>query len=152
MAEPVKGVSYEFYVSLADAGDPTQFKSNPTLASGDFQLSKDGGSFSNLATLPVVAPSSSASVKIVLSATEMTADKVVVKAIDVAGSEWNQLIVFIDVPVSSSETAVDILEGDHDESRTNVTIFKKGTSTKLIEKDITVSLLTEGVVIQTRDT
>jgi len=151
MATPKKGVAYNFFVSLADAADPTTFKVNPTLALVDFQISKDGGAFADLAILPTVSPANSISVNVSLSAIEMNADKVVVKAIDFAGSEWEEAMIFIDVPASTSETAVDILEGDHDESRTSMTIFLKGTSTKLIDKDITGSLLSEGVVITTRD-
>ena len=55
MAEPIKGQAYEFFVSLTDINDPQFFIVNPTIASGDFKLSVDGGAFGNLATLPVVA-------------------------------------------------------------------------------------------------
>ena len=149
MAEPIKGVAYNFFLSLVDAADPAKFKSNPTLAAGDFQVSKDGGAFANLATLPAVLPASSVSVSVGLSATEMTADKVFIKAIDQAGAEWEDLVAFIDVPVSSSETAVDILEGDHIENSTSLIINKKGTLTPVLNKQIKGSLLVPSVTIST---
>lgn len=86
---PVKGEDFVIYVTLQDATDPTSFKSNPTIASGDFKVSKDGGALTNLTTLPSVEPASSVLVKISLSATEMTADSVVVVGIDqTATKEW----------------------------------------------------------------
>lgn len=45
----------------------------------------------------------------------------------------------------------DILEGDHLESYQKVQIFKKGTVTKILDKDITGSLLTPGVTIRTNE-
>ena len=44
---------------------------NPTLAAGDVQLSKDGGAFVNLTSLPTVTPGGDTNVKISLSADEM---------------------------------------------------------------------------------
>ena len=76
------------YISLVDQSDTKKMKSNPTIASGDFKVSKDGGALANLTTLPSVTPASSVMVKIDLSATEMTADNVTVVCIDAAGAEW----------------------------------------------------------------
>lgn len=98
-----------------------------------------------------VTPSSSTNIKISLSATEMTADKVVVYAKDAAGTEWNEMRVFIDVPVSSSQSVLDILEGDHVETNVSLVINKKDTSTALINKTITGSLLTPSVTITTKE-
>ena len=56
------------------------------------KISKDGGALANLATLPVVEPAAGSIVKGVLSATEMTADKVTVQFIDqTATKEWADL-------------------------------------------------------------
>lgn len=76
------------YISLVDQSDTKKMKSNPTIAAGDFKVSKDGGALANLTTLPSVTPASSVMVKIDLSATEMTADNVTVVCIDAAGAEW----------------------------------------------------------------
>ena len=101
MSTPKKGVAYDFSTGLGDSTDAGKFVINPTIAAGDFQVSKDGGTFANLATLPVVTPSGSRAVKVSLSATEMNADKVVVIAVDAAGAEWTEVFVFIDAPVSN---------------------------------------------------
>ena len=86
---PVKNEDFILYITLSDASDPKSFKSNPTIAAGDFQISKDGGAFANLATLPAVTPASGVGVKITLSATEMNADNVLIVGIDqTATKEW----------------------------------------------------------------
>lgn len=92
-----KNTAYTFYLTLADSASPYKFKANPTIASGDFKISKNGGTFVDLATLPVVEPDGSVMVKVSLSATEMDADKVNVMGIDVAGSEWNDVAKIFDV-------------------------------------------------------
>lgn len=149
MSEPRKGQAYEFFVSLSDIFDPQFFVVNPTIATNDFQVSKDGGLFANLATLPVVAPALSSSVKINLNISEMTADKIVVKGKDLAGDQWGDIMAFIDAPAGNSETTLDLLEGDKRESSTNQKIFLKGTTTLLLEKNITGSLLQSDVTINT---
>lgn len=87
---PQKGEDFIFYIALNDEATPGSFKANPTIAAGDFKVSKDGGAFANLATLPDVDPNSGVAVKISLSATEMDADNVVVTGIDqTATKEWS---------------------------------------------------------------
>lgn len=103
MATPKKNEAYEFPLFLVDALNPADFKANPTIAAGDFQISIDNGVFANLATLPVVQPASSVAVKVSLSAAEMNGDKVTVRAKDVAGGEWEEAVVFIDVPTVNLE-------------------------------------------------
>lgn len=56
-------------------------------------VSKDGGAFANLTTLPSANPASGRAIMIDLSATEMTADNVVVQCVDAAGAEWCDLFV-----------------------------------------------------------
>jgi hypothetical protein len=93
---PVKNQDFEFVVSLEDYANPGNFKSNPTLASGDWKISKDGGAFANLATLPSVEPASGISVKVVLSSTEMNADKVMIVGIDqTSPKEWSDFAICI---------------------------------------------------------
>lgn len=86
---PVKGEDFICYIALQDMATPGSYKANPTIAAGDFQVSKDGGAFANLNTLPTVTPASGVAVKITLSATEMNADNVFVQCIDqTATKEW----------------------------------------------------------------
>lgn len=149
MSEPIKGQPYEFFISLTDINDPQFFIVNPTIAAADFKVSVDGGTFSNLATLPVVTPAASSVVKVNLNATEMSGDKVVVKGNDVAGEQWGDIMAFMDLETGSNQTILDIIEGDHRESSVNLKIFKKGTSTIVLEKDITGSLLRSDITINT---
>lgn len=93
---PKKAEDFLIRVSLMDATTSTSFKSNPTIAAGDFKVDKDGGGLNNLATLPTVSPASSVCVLITLSATEMTADVVTLVCIDqTATKEWADLVVSI---------------------------------------------------------
>lgn len=85
---PKRGVAFKMYVGLVDQSNTKLLKANPTIASGDFQISKDGGAFANLATLPSANPASGRAVMIDLSASEMTADNVVIQCVDASGAEW----------------------------------------------------------------
>ena len=107
MATPKKGVAYTFSMSLVDTANPAFFKVNPTIGAGDFQVSKDNGTFVNMATLPVVTPTGSILVLVSLSAAEMTANKLTIRALDAAGGEWEEASVFIDIP-ATNETDDDV--------------------------------------------
>ena len=86
---PVKGVAFTFIASMEDMSNPGSYKSTPTIAAGDFQVSKDGGAYANMTDIPVVTPAASIDVQGVLTATEMNADRVKVKAIDqTSPKEW----------------------------------------------------------------
>lgn len=86
---PVNGVAFVMAITVEDFAAPGNLKLAPTIAAGDFQVSKDDGALANLATLPSVAPAASAWIKISLSATEMTADRVKVQWIDqTSPKEW----------------------------------------------------------------
>jgi len=86
---PVKGEDFKAPATLEDYANPGNFKSNPTIASGDFKISKDGGAFANLATLPTVSPAAGVGILIELSATEMNADWVLIVGIDqTSPKEW----------------------------------------------------------------
>lgn len=75
---PKRGEDFQFPITLEDYANPGNLKANPTIAAGDFKISKDGGAFANLNTLPTVTPASGVRVVVLLSATEMTADDVLV--------------------------------------------------------------------------
>lgn len=93
---PVKNEDFEIQIALEDYANPGNFKSNPTIASGDFKVSKDGGALANLTTLPAVEPASSVLVTISLSSTEMNADVVSVVCIDqTSPKEWADLVISI---------------------------------------------------------
>lgn len=89
---PVRGEDFKVRVSLRSAANALRLKANPTIAAGDFKITKDGGALANLATLPAVEPAGSIWVEIVLSATEMTADDVGIQCIDQTDPpEWADL-------------------------------------------------------------
>ncbi len=90
---PKNAVAYITYVGLIDQSDTRLLQVNPTLAAGDVKVSIDGGTFNDLATLPVVTPAAGRSVKVALSAAEMTGDNITVVFHDAAGAEWCDLIL-----------------------------------------------------------
>jgi len=85
-------MSYLMFVGLRSQADTRLFQVNPTLASGDAKVSKDGGALANLTTLPSVI-GSSAIVQIDLSSTEMNADNVTIVLSDAAGGQWCDLVI-----------------------------------------------------------
>lgn len=94
-ADPVRGLALTLHVPLGDRANPGQFKANPTLAAGDVKVSKDGGAFANLTTLPDVHPAAGIMVRIQLTASEMDADEVIVQFRDAAGDEWTDKVIAI---------------------------------------------------------
>jgi hypothetical protein len=82
-------------VGLTSQTDTRLLQANPTIAAGDFKVSTDGGAFASLGTLPVVTPAAGKSVKITLSAAEMTGDNITVVCSDAAGAEWCDQIINI---------------------------------------------------------
>lgn len=92
---PKKNTQFIMYVSLESVASPGTFQVNPTLASGDVKVSTDGGTLTNLSTLPTVTPSGGSLVKITLSTGEMNGDNITVHFKDAAGNEWKELIINI---------------------------------------------------------
>jgi hypothetical protein len=91
-----KNEAVTLYVTLADPTNADIRVTNPPLAAGDARVSGDGGTFTNLATLPVVAPAGDVGVRIVLSASEMNFDNVLVVLADQTGPEvWSALTISI---------------------------------------------------------
>ncbi len=83
-----RGIAISVPLSLVSSATG-QWKSSPTIAAGDFQISKDFGTFANLATLPAVTPAATRQVKVDLSASEMDAARILVQAIDqTSPAEW----------------------------------------------------------------
>ena len=78
---------YIFYAPLITASSQ-DYKSNPTIAAGDFKVSTDGSGWTNLDTLPSLSPAADIQVKFTVSIAEMTGKKVTIQAIDAAGAEW----------------------------------------------------------------
>lgn len=92
---PKKNAAFTFFCALEDQANAGLFKAAPTLASGDWKVSIDGGALNNLATLPTVTPTGGRMVKVSLSADEMNGDNITVVASDASGAEWYDLLVNI---------------------------------------------------------
>lgn len=98
---PNKNEDFIMYVALEDMNNPGEFKSNPTIASGDWKVSIDGGALSNLTTLPTVTPASGVLVKISLSSTEMNGDNIAIVGIDqTSPKEWADFV--LSIPTTSA--------------------------------------------------
>ncbi len=110
MATPKRNNADTIYVTLLDTSG--NFLTDPTIAAGDFQISKDGGAFANLSTTPTVSPSGSSNVQIQLSATERNADKAVIIASDVSGSQWQDVRIDLDIPTNDGTTEIDFTGAD----------------------------------------
>lgn len=92
---PKNASAFITYVSLVSQANTKLMQVNPTIASGDFKVSIDGGAFANLATLPTVTPAGGRSVKISLSGAETTGDNIKVECVDASGAEWCDLVLNI---------------------------------------------------------
>ena len=92
---PTKNAAFIMYCGLVSRANRRQFQANPTLAAGAVKVSIDGGALTNITTLPVVTPASGDLVKVTLSAAEMNGDNVTVEFKDVAGTEWDDLVINI---------------------------------------------------------
>ncbi|MDP1675669.1 MAG: hypothetical protein Q8L88_02295 [Bacteroidota bacterium] len=93
---PVKNEEFKIRIALPNVDGSGAFKSNPTIAAGDFKVDKDGAGLNNLTTLPTVDPAGSVLVLISLSATEMNADVVTIVCIDQTNpKEWLDFVLSI---------------------------------------------------------
>lgn len=93
---PVKNEDFIIRISLEDMASAGSFKSNPTIATGDFKVDKDGAGLNNLSTIPAVDPASTVLVKVTLSNTEMNADVVTIVGIDqTTPKEWADFVLSI---------------------------------------------------------
>jgi hypothetical protein len=105
---PKRGVAYSFSRGLYDATLPGRFCINPTIAAGDFTISKDNGVFVALTNVPIVSPGGSPLVRFDLTAEEMTADRVTILGVDQAGAQWTEfmehlepdLVMLADIPTA----------------------------------------------------
>lgn len=93
---PKKNAAFTFYCGLPDMSALPNLRSNPTLAAGDVVVEIDGVANGNIGTLPVVTPAGTRSVKVVMTASEMNGDNIVVKFIDqTSPKEWSDVMIVI---------------------------------------------------------
>lgn len=93
---PKKNEDFKIRIALEDFSNPGSFKSNPTIAAGDFKVAVDSTALANLTTLPSVSPASSVLVLLELSASEMNGDVITIVGIDqTAPKEWADIVISI---------------------------------------------------------
>jgi hypothetical protein len=93
---PKKNEDFLFRVALEDFANPGSFKSNPTIAAGDFKVAVDATALANLTTLPSVSPASTVLVLVSLSASEMNGDVITIVGIDqTSPKEWADIVISI---------------------------------------------------------
>lgn len=98
---PSKNTAYKFSVALVSRALRPQFQVNPTLAVGDVKVSIDEGAFTNLTTLPSIAPAGNSQVLVSLSKEEMNGERIAVSFKDVVGAEWDDLSAYIDTTAAT---------------------------------------------------
>jgi len=111
---PLKNSAFSFETALDSQSDGDVFQTSVTLAAGDVTVSKDGGAFSNITTLPTEI-STTGVLTVSLSADEMNADRITVRFHDAAGDEWQDLLVTIDtetVQINDLATSADLATVD----------------------------------------
>ena len=107
---PVKGAAFTFDIALVSQGDTDIFQTSVTLAAGDVTVSKDGGAFGNITSLPTEIGTSGVLV-VALTTTEMNADRVTVLFHDAAGSEWQDACVTIYTAAQTLDTTDGVADG-----------------------------------------
>lgn len=164
MNPPIRGQEYIFYIDLPSQANTKIFQVNPTLASGDAKVSKDGGAEANLNTLPAVTPAGGTAVKVVVSASEMDSDNVKIKLHDAAGDEWCDVGINIqpsglgtpgtvnDASATTTSFVTALTEATDDHYKGSVIVFTDGvlqgqarkiTAYNGTTKAITVAALTD---------
>lgn len=126
--------------------DSVDFETDPTLASGDVKISKDGGALANINTLPAETPAMSGGslIRVTISATEMQAARIVVLFKDQTNPKaWEDQVIIIEsygdasaqhafdldtatqnvnvIQISGDSGAADNLESDYDGTGYNKT-------------------------------
>jgi hypothetical protein len=139
-------VAYKFFVAMTSQANPKTFLNTPSFASGEVQVSKDGGAFANITTLPAA---SGRLVEVNLSAAEMTADNIAVQFLD-GNSEWCDLLVNIQtvdagVPANVKQWNGTAVATPHSNGYPVVTI-KDGAGTGEIDTSGGKILLQDGAV------
>lgn len=79
------------YSALVSQANTKIFQQSPTLATGDFKTSLDGGTSGNLGTLPTNTPGA-AYIKFTLATTETNGANATVMCVDASGAEWCDLV------------------------------------------------------------
>ena len=92
---PIFNSAFKCRITL-NAADGSGIKVNPTIAAGDFQITRDGAALTNLNTPPSASPASSEFVLLELSASEMSGSIIAIKGVDQTDpKEWEDFSLCI---------------------------------------------------------
>ena len=107
MALPKYNTAYSTTIALINQSTGN-FQGNPTLAAGDVKVILDDSDPVNITTLPslLIGGGNTKILTVNLSAPEMSGDRVQVMFSDVAGSEWRDAIINIDIPAYNPDDFV----------------------------------------------
>jgi hypothetical protein len=102
-----RALPLSFFVAL-EAYTTGDAQGSPTIASGDWKISKDGAAFANLATLPDAEPDSTNQLRIQLSESELDADWVTIMGVDqTTDKEWEDFCITIRLKGATVKVATD---------------------------------------------
>ena len=112
LVPPLAGVAYSHEIVLWQYADPKLIQTSPTLAAGDFLVFKDGILDGNIDALP--AEIASGALVLTLSIAEMTGvtGRVFVKWHDVAGQQWIDGGIQIDLAAGVAVGTSDLIQAD----------------------------------------
>lgn len=133
---PVKGAAFSFEIGLTSQADTNIFKTSVTIAAADVLVSKDGGATAQIASVPTEIGTSGL-LTVVLSATEMNADRVTVLFHDASGAEWQDAVVTIYTAAQTLDTTDGV--ADDVKSDTAAILVDTGTDGVQIAADAITS-------------
>lgn len=119
------------------------YQANPTLAAGDVTVSKDGGAFTNIATLPVVTPTTGTAVQVSLSTAETSAHRILIRFIDqTTTKQWEDQSLIVET-YGSTLAQITSIDNEFIEKWINNRLIESPDNTwKLYDDDSTTVLRT----------
>lgn len=119
-----RALPQDFYLALEDYPTSDALGS-ATLASGDWTISKDGGTFANLTTLPAVTPAATKQVKLALSEAELDCGWITILGVDqTTEKEWEDICITARIVGATVKVVTD---GGNSASSFKISRFGLGT-------------------------
>lgn len=128
-SRPIAGSTFTFEADLVSQANTKIFQVNPTLASGDFKRSINGGAFANLDNLPTVTNASFSQIQFVMSTSETTSaaagGRIKIQCLDASGAEWCSLSILLFVFATDNDSlataaALATVQADTDDIQTRL--------------------------------
>lgn len=111
MPVDIRGEASTQYIELMgiSTGEPVI---DPDIQAGDVTVSKDGGAFVPITTLPTVNPAGTPQVEFDLSVAEKTADIIRVRFKDVSDDEWLETVYEIQTVENTYQAKLEMIDDD----------------------------------------